>query len=176
MRSFGTEGRELLDTTGASTFVPPQDVVHAYLLFRGQDIKDLHVHEKSERDADNNAVSTDEREHRDDATEGTAGLVDGKTQTPSLSEQRLTAKKIGDAKELVEPIDSTNQNAKINVKMNNDHPQVRGKSTPLKKNSGPKQRANMVGTGASLLSKNMRGGKGDTGEIFCPRVLFIVRY
>lgn len=45
VKSFGTEGRELLDTTGSSTFVPPNDVVHAYLLFRGQDIKDLHVHE-----------------------------------------------------------------------------------------------------------------------------------
>ena len=46
VKSFGTEGRELLDATGMSTFVPPNDAVHAYLLFRGQDIKDLHVHEK----------------------------------------------------------------------------------------------------------------------------------
>jgi len=47
VKSFGTEGRELLDATGSSTFVPPNDQVHAYLLFRGQDIKDLHVHEKT---------------------------------------------------------------------------------------------------------------------------------
>ena len=46
MKSYGTEGRELLDTTGASTFVPPNDGVHADLLFRGQGIQDLHVHEK----------------------------------------------------------------------------------------------------------------------------------
>jgi len=46
VKSFGTEGRELLDTTGQTNFVPPQDTVHTYLLFRGQDIKDLHVHEK----------------------------------------------------------------------------------------------------------------------------------
>jgi hypothetical protein len=46
VKSYGTEGRELLDTTGQTNFVPPQDTVHAYLLFRGQDIKDLHVHEK----------------------------------------------------------------------------------------------------------------------------------
>jgi protein LSM14 len=53
VRSYGTEGRELEPltdpTTGAVTttgqFVPPNDDVHAYLLFRGQDIKDLHVHE-----------------------------------------------------------------------------------------------------------------------------------
>lgn len=46
MKSYGTEGRELLDTSGQTNFVPPQDTVHAFLLFRGQDIKDLHVHEQ----------------------------------------------------------------------------------------------------------------------------------
>eukprot|EP00565_Helicotheca_tamesis_P005888 CAMPEP_0185732116 /NCGR_PEP_ID=MMETSP1171-20130828/15067_1 /TAXON_ID=374046 /ORGANISM="Helicotheca tamensis, Strain CCMP826" /LENGTH=379 /DNA_ID=CAMNT_0028401527 /DNA_START=295 /DNA_END=1430 /DNA_ORIENTATION=+ len=45
VRSYGTEGREKLDQSGKSTYVPPQDAVHAYLLFRGCDIKDLHVHE-----------------------------------------------------------------------------------------------------------------------------------
>jgi len=54
VKSYGTEGRELLDTTGQTNFVPPQDTVHAYLLFRGQDIKDLHVHEKQ-----SSAVSAD---------------------------------------------------------------------------------------------------------------------
>ena len=48
VKSYGTEGRELLDTSGQTNFVPPQDTVHAFLLFRGQDIKDLHVHEQKQ--------------------------------------------------------------------------------------------------------------------------------
>jgi protein LSM14 len=44
--SFGTEGRE----GDGSTFVPPQKTIHPYLLFRGCDIKDLHVHETLEEE------------------------------------------------------------------------------------------------------------------------------
>jgi hypothetical protein len=51
VKSYGTEGRELLDTSGQTNFVPPQDTVHAFLLFRGQDIKDLHVHEQKQAPA-----------------------------------------------------------------------------------------------------------------------------
>jgi len=43
VRSYGTEGRE--QTNPTVTFVPPQAAVHPYLLFRGCDIKDLHVHD-----------------------------------------------------------------------------------------------------------------------------------
>ena len=44
--SFGTEGRE----EDGSTLVPPQKTIHPYLVFRGCDIKDLHVHETLEEE------------------------------------------------------------------------------------------------------------------------------
>ena len=50
VRSFGTEGRDKIDPS--TTFVPAQDTVHPYLVFRGCDIKDLHVHEEPPMELD----------------------------------------------------------------------------------------------------------------------------
>jgi hypothetical protein len=44
VKSYGTEGRENLNPE--TQFVAPQEGIHAYLMFRGCDIKDLHVHEQ----------------------------------------------------------------------------------------------------------------------------------
>lgn len=43
VRSYGTEGRE--QANPELVFVAPSAAVHPYLLFRGCDIKDLHVHD-----------------------------------------------------------------------------------------------------------------------------------
>lgn len=140
VKSYGTEGRELLDTTGNSTFVPPQDVVHAYLLFRGQDIKDLHVHEKADTAAE------------DRPTDNEAEVKREKNDAPQ-EEQAVSGKEADSAhKPAVVEVDkqpATQQKQRKNATSNVYH----------------KQRKNMVGTGASLLNKNMRGGKGDTGKI-----------
>eukprot|EP00956_Cyclotella_meneghiniana_P031973 scaffold85846_cov40-Cyclotella_meneghiniana.AAC.1 len=140
VRSYGTEGRELLDTTGASTFVPPQDVVHAYLLFRGQDIKDLHVHEKIAN------------EKQDELKEDITGPTP--SQTDAEDEMGREVKNGGSD-------DTSNQVKSINSTSDKD--QSRAQSKPHQRENIVKQQKRMVGTGESLLNKNMRGGKRDTG-------------
>lgn len=133
VKSYGTEGRELLDTTGQTNFVPPQDTVHTYLLFRGQDIKDLHVHEKQTTPA----VAADTAPAKEEA----APVVEAKKED-SISEQPKETKK------------DTSAKAKTESKENK----------PIAKKSG-NQKKNMVGSGASLLNKKTRGGKGEEIEV-----------
>ena len=71
VRAYGTEGRENETSADANAdanandadkiaFVPAQDQLHPYLLFRGCDIKDLHVHEStSAKGDDGEAVPED---------------------------------------------------------------------------------------------------------------------
>ena len=73
VRSYGTEGRERElstpnDPNGTEKFVPPNDAIHPYLLFRGQDIKDLHVHENQ---SDTNVTVTPTIVATDDSTTAT---------------------------------------------------------------------------------------------------------
>jgi len=143
VKSYGTEGRELLDTTGQTNFVPPQDTVHTYLLFRGQDIKDLHVHEKQAATptvaADTAPVTPVEEEA------APAPAVETPKKEESISETKEIKKE-------------TPVRAKAESKENK----------PNSKKSG-NQKKNMVGSGASLLNRKARGAKGDqikVGEDF----------
>jgi hypothetical protein len=139
VKSYGTEGRELLDTTGQTNFVPPQDTVHAYLLFRGQDIKDLHVHEKQSA-----AVTAD-----------TAPV------TPVKEEEAVAP--------AAPAVETKNEESKIEPKETKKETSAKAKtdSKENKPNAkkGGNQNKTMVGSGASLLNKKARGAKGDQSEL-----------
>ena len=135
VKSYGTEGRELLDTTGQTNFVPPQDTVHTYLLFRGQDIKDLHVHEKQEAPA---PVAT--------TTEPVTEEVAAAPVVETKQEENISEPAAEVEEETTTKAKSESKENKPNTKKGGNH------------------KKNMVGSGASLLNKKARGGKGDQSE------------
>lgn len=184
VKSFGTEGRELLDTTGSSKFVPPNDVVHTYLLFRGQDIKDLHVHENQNPDPAPAPAAKEETPAA--AADPAQSTSTAKPPAPAKKEAapRAESKPVGEKKKTAaaEPakpkkVESFADKAKAAPKdapkaapaakqsdSNNDSKE--NKPGQPKKGGGNKgQQKNMVGTGASLLNRKARGAKGDQGKI-----------
>ena len=158
VKSFGTEGRELLDTTGASTFVPPQDIVHAYLLFRGQDIKDLHVHEKA-----NEEKAVDEAP-KDDAVAAKPKEEKKEPAPAAPAAKSAERKEKADKSKAEKPIapssyaGAAKSNAKPAEASAKESTQAQKKGTA----PTPKRKEIMVGTGASLLNRKARGAKGDT--------------
>ncbi len=156
VKSYGTEGRELLDTTGQTNFVPPQDTVHTYLLFRGQDIKDLHVHE-------NQATPT--------AAADTAPVTPVKEEVAAAA---APAVETPPKEEISEPKE-VKKEAPVRAK-------TESKENKPNAKKGGNQKKNMVGSGASLLNRKARGAKGDQSEyclvciysgimIFCLRLV-----
>ena len=191
VKSYGTEGRELLDTTGASTFVPPNDVVHAYLLFRGQDIKDLHVHE--------NQPAKEEATQPQAAAEATPTEESNKQPAPAPAATKAAAapkpvekeKKAEEKKKVAEkpapkkkqadkqtkpqttapsaPAKKVDYASKVKdgAQHTNDSkenkPQKKQQGGSTNKGGGNNKNQSMVGTGASLLNRKARGAKGDQG-------------
>ena len=185
VKSYGTEGRELLDTTGASTFVPPNDVVHAYLLFRGQDIKDLHVHENQpakEEAAQADSTATEESNKQPApapaATKAAASKPVEKEQKAEekkkVSEKPAPKKKQADKQtkpQTTAPAPAKKVDYASKVKDGAQHtndskenkPQKKQQGGSTNKGGGNTKNQSMVGTGASLLNRKARGAKGDQG-------------
>ena len=151
VRSYGTEGREKLDAE--CTFVAPQDSVHPYLLFRGCDIKDLHVHESAAQEPPTDPAIMSSS--APPPPQQPAASKEGDTTAPAPAAAKEATKAAaaaageeGDAK----------GGDKGGPKQNG------GKGNQGNNRRQPKKSHPAVGTGASLLNRKVRGTK-DGGKI-----------
>jgi protein LSM14 len=159
VRSFGTEGREKIEP-GLAFVAPAPDAVHPYLLFRGQDIKDLHVHEQQ---------PTEEEAAKADAAAATLTPATT-TATPKAAAPRPSPAVVSEKAAPPKPKSASAPAAPpaaLEEKSHYSRPQ--GNGGPPKKEGGRggggggtrRQRSNdpnlAVGTGASLLKRTARG-------------------
>lgn len=132
--SFGTETRE------GTPFVAASDAVHPFLVFRGQDIKDLHVHEE-------------------EAAPPVAA-------PPAQADTKTTIRKDPDIQDLPPPPKPPVQAASAPKAANQpaskeNKPKSGGSNYNNNNNSKPSQRRGQVGTGASLLNRTARGATNE---------------
>lgn len=162
VRSYGTEGREKTDPE--TSYVAPQDAVHPYLLFRGCDIKDLHVHEAAAEEPpaeDPAIVSTGAPPAADlPAAPPPPAPMPAPPPPPAPKAAPLSAL----------PVKQNTKEEKEN--QNGDKPHQQQQSQESERVAGVQNRkpkkqnhANQVGTGASLLNRKARGTK-EGGRLF----------
>jgi protein LSM14 len=160
VRSYGTEGRE--KTEPDTSFVAPQDAVHPYLLFRGQDIKDLHVHEASTEKptADDPAIVSAGAPPPADLPAPPPSPQQPKSSAPAAAAQappQAWGKKPGSEKKAWSKPPQQQQQPKPPQQQQQQTQGGRGgqnRSRPRKPNNNP---VSQVGTGASLLNRKARG-------------------
>jgi protein LSM14 len=155
VRSFGTEGREITEP-GLSFVAPAPDAVHPYLLFRGQDIKDLHVHEAAAAAAAEEEAAAAAAAAKAASTKAPVKATTAPRPTPPAAASTKTAPP---RQERTKPTPAAPQAALQGGG-------GRGSSGPKKDagrgNGGARQRQRSqdevaVGTGASLLKRTARG-------------------
>jgi protein LSM14 len=159
VRSYGTEGREKLDPT--STFVAPQDSVHPYLLFRGCDIKDLHVHENAvQQPPSDPAIMSSDIPPEPPQQQPTGATAAPSPQDSAASGQNET-KKPQEGKEQAEAADGTSNSATPRSRGKDDNRQNKqpGRGSQGHRRQKKTNPASQVGTGASLLNRKERGAK-----------------
>lgn len=169
VRAFGTEGREKNDNNESTTFVPPQDAVHPYLLFRGCDIKDLHVHEgvpTTKPPTDPAILSTtapiNENLIPDKKSVNCCDNINGET-VMMKGQKKPTYKKGSRAGDKIK--ESKNENEiKINKTDIIAQSTITKKIPKVKQSCGKRTKKNglnqMVGSGECLLNRKARGAVG----------------
>jgi protein LSM14 len=168
VKSFGTEGREKLDPENTA-FVAPQEGIHAYLLFRGCDIKDLHVHEQKAETSQPDASATAAPPAPATTTPAPPSATDKPepTAAEAAAEKKATASTPSSKSEDGTPRDggsdgtgsnTATMNKKSDDNRNTNNPRKEGGVVGGRGGRGRGGgRSRMVGSGASLLNRKARG-------------------
>lgn len=172
VRMYGTEGREREmatehDPTGSEKFVPSNEAIHMYMVFRGQDIKDLHVHEDQ---SDTNITATPTVAS---ATAPVNEAATTATSAPSLAPNVSPAVATATTSTTAAPVNATNNVPRPAPTSSSGRGGGRGGGRSTNHNSDARARTNSnnntrsapsnhhnsakEGTGASLLSRKELG-------------------
>jgi protein LSM14 len=165
VKSFGTEGREKTDPSTA--FVPPQDAQHAFLVFRGQDIKDLHVHEA--------ATPASEPALPEDPAIISSTLPPDLEAKKKQQEAQGAEKGVFDDDDVPKPHPS-NQSSRTHKQQSQGGASSSKKPQEQRANQSGERRPrkktdNQVGTGASLLNRKARGVVDGSGTFIFSWIL-----
>lgn len=139
VRSYGTEGRE----SETEIFVPPQDQVYPHLLFRGCDIKDLHVHENTANEALPNDPAI--------ISAGQPSDISKDKDSAQTTEKQIESKNESQDNQ-------TNESGPKDRAPKEETAPIQKSKPRQKKSSNPNKTKKMIGTGASLLNRKSRGG------------------
>ncbi|KAG7340560.1 Scd6-like Sm domain containing protein [Nitzschia inconspicua] len=153
--SFGTEGREKLDPETA--FVAPQEGIHAYLLFRGCDIKDLHVHEPAKPPEPAPAAATASQPNEPATAKAPPKAPPASDLPPPPQQSPATNTPTTTAPTATAGAAATGADKSKGKGKENQPSRSGGGGGPKKTNNRGGRGGAQVGTGASLLNRKARG-------------------